>query len=627
MHASDKTVYRERAVVMAAFVLQWPRSGESVRTSRRSRILECRGRSSFHEVRRWDSPRRWTRTACRPSRPSPFSLCCKDQDAFRLVPSATELLRDAHGHIAPVRKADGGRPTAVVIGAGLAGLTAAVELADAGYAVQVYEARSFYGGKVGSWQDAAGNHIEMGLHVFFGCYYNLFDVMRKLGVLERHFLPKEHRHMFVNDGGRVAELDFRLGGIGAPWNGLKAFFTTEQLPLLHKLRNAVALGTSPVVRALLDFDGAMEQVRALDDISFSEWFRRHGGSRHSLERLWNPIAYALGFLDCDAISARCMLTIFQLFAVRTEASQLRLLIGAPGEYMLRPMVEYIEQRGGRVVLRRGARELVTEVADSSTTNTSSEPVERIRGVVLRRLPSETADPFVPADVVIAALDVPGMQRLMPDAWRRRYRYFDNIAQLKTVPVATVQLRFNGWVTELHHGDPVKPPQPPVHGGRGLDNLLYSADADFSCFADLAITSPADYYREGDGSLLQCVLTPADRYMPMSNEAIATEVLQQVYRLFPSARTLQCTWSHVVKLAQSLYREEPGADRLRPQQRSPIQGLYLAGSYTQQDYIDSQEGAVRSGRLAVYAAVEDALRRQKSGEEERRRVSTVVSRGG
>ncbi|WP_317134638.1 FAD-dependent oxidoreductase [Leptolyngbya sp. 7M] len=61
-----------------------------------------------------------------------------------------------------------------IVGAGLAGLGAAVELADAGHAVEIYETRSFVGGKVGSWVDADGNHIEMGLHVFFNNYYNLF---------------------------------------------------------------------------------------------------------------------------------------------------------------------------------------------------------------------------------------------------------------------------------------------------------------------------------------------------------------------------------------------------------------------------------------------------------------------
>ena len=61
---------------------------------------------------------------------------------------------------------------------------------------------------------------------------------------------------------------------------------------------------------------------------------------------------------------------------------------------------------------------------------------------------------------------------------------------------------------------------------GLDNLLYSADTDFSCFADLALTSPEEYRKPGQGSLLQCVLTPADAYMPLPNEEIAARVHKQ-----------------------------------------------------------------------------------------------------
>ncbi len=57
--------------------------------------------------------------------------------------------------------------------------------------------------------------------------------------------------------------------------------------------------------------------------------------------------------------------------------------------------------------------------------------------------------------------------------------------------------------------------------------LHSADADFSCFADLALVSPDDYYREGEGSLMQCVLTPADPYLPLPNEEIAKRVDAQV----------------------------------------------------------------------------------------------------
>lgn len=96
-----------------------------------------------------------------------------------------------------------------IVGAGLAGLAAAVELVDAGHEVEIFEARSFVGGKVGSWIDADGNHIEMGLHVFFNNYYNLFALMKHVGAFE-NLLPKEHVHTFINRGGDIGKLDFRF---------------------------------------------------------------------------------------------------------------------------------------------------------------------------------------------------------------------------------------------------------------------------------------------------------------------------------------------------------------------------------------------------------------------------------
>ena len=53
--------------------------------------------------------------------------------------------------------------------------------------------------------------------------------------------------------------------------------------------NSLALGTSPVVRALIDPEGGMQSVRNLDNISFADWFRSHGGSQGSIDRMWDPI--------------------------------------------------------------------------------------------------------------------------------------------------------------------------------------------------------------------------------------------------------------------------------------------------------------------------------------------------
>lgn len=96
---------------------------------------------------------------------------------------------------------------------------------------------------------------------------------------------------------------------------------------------------------------------------------------------------------------------------------------------------------------------------------------------------------------------------------------------------------------------------------------------------------------------QCVLAPGDPYMPLPNEEIIRRVSKQVLALFPSSQGLEITWSSVVKIGQSLYREGPGKDPFRPDQKTPVENFFLAGSYTKQDYIDSMEGATLSGRQA------------------------------
>jgi zeta-carotene desaturase len=327
----------------------------------------------------------------------------------------------------------------------------------------------------------------------------------------------------------------------------------------------------------------MNSIRDLDRVSFADWFRKHGGSNGSLKRMWNPIAYALGFIDTENISARCMLTIFQFFAAKTEASVLRMLEGSPDTYLHQPIIQYLEARGAKIHTRRRVREILFSESGGET---------QVTGLMVAQGETEET---ITADAYVFACDVPGIQKVLPQAWRK-WPEFDNIYKLDTVPVATVQLRFDGWVTEMH--DPQKRQQ--LEEAAGIDNLLYTPDADFSCFADLALTSPGDYYRQGEGSLMQLVLTPGDPFIKQSNEAIAHHVLNQVHELFPSSRDLNMTWYSVVKLAQSLYREGPGMDPYRPAQQTPVPNFFLAGSYTQQDYIDSMEGATLSGRQAAQA---------------------------
>ncbi|KAI4312604.1 hypothetical protein MLD38_037408 [Melastoma candidum] len=101
--------------------------------------------------------------------------------------------------------------------------------------------------------------------------------------------------------------------------------------------------------------------------------------------MWHPVAYALGFIDCDNISARCMLTIFALFATKTETSLLRMLKGSPDVYLSGPIRKYIMDKGGRLHLRRGCREILF---DKSTIGETF-----IRGLAMSKATPAAASSF------------------------------------------------------------------------------------------------------------------------------------------------------------------------------------------------------------------------------------------
>ena len=144
--------------------------------------------------------------------------------------------------------------------------------------------------------------------------------------------------------------------------------------------------------------------------------------------MWDPIAYALGFLDCKDISARCMLSIFHFFATKTDASVLRMLNGSPRDRLLQPIVDYITAKGGTVNMRTGCREVLYEAGPDGA------PV--VTGLRMARAGQESV---IDADCYVAALDCQGAKKLVPREWRR-YAQFDNIHRLEGVPVITVQLR-------------------------------------------------------------------------------------------------------------------------------------------------------------------------------------------
>ncbi|MDQ6908906.1 MAG: FAD-dependent oxidoreductase [Chloroflexota bacterium] len=452
-----------------------------------------------------------------------------------------------------------GKSERVVIGGGgLAGLAAAKRLVDAGYQVEVLEQRPILGGKVSSWRDADGDWVESGLHVFFGAYVEIFDLMRELGIYD-NILWKEHVLTYTLSAGE--RFAFRTGSFPAPLHLLPAVVNNHYFSWGEKLSLAKALG--PMLF------GSPEYRARQDGLTYSEWHQKFGISDRMLQKMFMPMALALKFLPPEEMSAKIVLDVCGEFLRKPDASKMGFLKGSPQDYLIGPLADYLTARGVRIR------------TDAPIRAIHEGPGRRVTGFEL------ASGEVVRGDWFTLALPVHKLNRLIPDQWRREERYFAGLSQFEGVPVITVQLWFDRQVTHTN-------------------NILFCPDGRIPVYADLANTTP-DYAFGGKSRMEFCV-APARDLMDLPDDEIVRRTKANVDATFPDtgpqARIVKST---VVRIPQSVYWPKPGIDHLRPTQATPIPNLFLAGGYTTQDFYDSMEGAVASGRLAATALMDAASR--------------------
>jgi uncharacterized protein with NAD-binding domain and iron-sulfur cluster len=158
----------------------------------------------------------------------------------------------------------------VIIGGGLAGLSAATALAPRGLRVTIFEARARLGGRASSFHDvASGGLVDTCQHVSMGCCTNLAHLCRTLGI--DYLLQPQKCLYFLTPGGRLSR--FRADPWPAPLHLLRSFVGAHYLSLAEKLR--VAWGLACLLRAAPDADAP-----------FQDWLARHGQTPRTIRRFW-----------------------------------------------------------------------------------------------------------------------------------------------------------------------------------------------------------------------------------------------------------------------------------------------------------------------------------------------------
>ena len=461
-----------------------------------------------------------------------------------------------------------------IAGAGLAGLSCAKYLVDAGHTPIVVEARDVLGGKVAAWQDEDGDWYETGLHIFFGAYRNMRQLIQELDIEDR--LQWKSHSMIFNQRqtpGTYSRFDFP--DLPAPFNGLAAILGNNDL-LTWPEKIAFGLGLVP---AILRGQGYVEEC---DKYSWTEWLKLHNIPERVNDEVFIAMAKALNFIDPDEISSTVVLTALNRFLQEKDGSQMAFLDGNPPQRLCQPIVDYVVARGGEVHLDSPMRQI--ELApDASVSGFRIGGIKGKQGYLLQ------------ADAYVSALPVDPFKLLLPEAWAS-IPYFQKLAGLNGVPVINVHLWFDRKLTDIDH-------------------LLFSRSPLLSVYADMSNTCKE--YADPDRSMLEFVFAPAKDWIHRSDEDIVAATLAELEKLFPKHfggdDQAKLRKFKVVKTPLSVYKTVPGCQQLRPVQTSPIANFFLAGDYTMQRYLASMEGAVLSGKLCAEAVAASPLATQQAAQ--------------
>ena len=447
--------------------------------------------------------------------------------------------------------------SAIVVGGGLAGIAAAVRLADHGLRVTLVETRKRLGGRATSFVDPqTGQLLDNCQHVLMGCCTNLLDLYARLGVADR--IAWHDRLYFCDGVGRIDMLE--PDDLPAPVHYSAALLHFKGLSLADKV--AIARG----MLAMMRLDGV--ERGQWHERTFTDWLRVHRQTTGAIRKFWSVIIisalnelpervaadYAIqvfrdGFL-CHEDAARMGLPNVPLVQLYDAAE--RVLVRAGGNVMLSTSAEAFTWKGGRVASLRvdGGRELTGDVYVSAL------PFDRLAKVC----PPE----MVAADARLQSLDA-----------------------FTVSPIIGIHVWLDRPVMQLPHLILTESPLQWIFN-KGVDQPPVESDS----------PHPAQH--------LHGVISAAHDLVDHPTDAIADLAVREIRSaLGPDAANVNVLHHRVVKEKRATFSARPGIEALRPAAAGPIPGgnLFLAGDWCRTGWPATMEGATRGGYQAANTALE------------------------
>jgi uncharacterized protein with NAD-binding domain and iron-sulfur cluster len=203
-----------------------------------------------------------------------------------------------------------------------------------------------------------------------------------------------------------------------------------------------------------------------------------------------------------------------------------------------------------------------------------------------------------ADYYIAAVPHDALPSLLPAPVVERHAEFRNLSRLRSSPITGVHLWLDREVMSEPFLTVVDRTTQWIFNKTALSESASNGANGSSGANELKSENTARQY-------LQMVISASYDLIPRSRREILALAWRELSEVVPAAREARLVKGTVIKETSATFSPEPGCDRWRPAQTSPIANLYLAGDWTATGWPATMEGAVRSGYLAAEAILEAA----------------------
>ncbi|MBI1369890.1 MAG: FAD-dependent oxidoreductase [Planctomycetes bacterium] len=457
----------------------------------------------------------------------------------------------------------------LVLGGGLAGMAAAVRLAQAGHAVTLIETSRRLGGRATSHIDpASGQQVDNCQHVLLGCCTNLLDLYRRLGVGDEvdwhddlHFFDKQGHHdvLLASD-------------LPAPLHLSESMMRFGTLTLAQKL----AVGRAMLAMMLMSRD----QRESLHHLTFSDWLRRHGQTEAVIERFWAVIVVSALNQMPETCGAPFAIQVFQEgFLAHRDAYRMG-TAAVPLAQLYDPATRVIEDAGGKVMFGASAKRIVMQG-------------DRIGAVEL--VDGQTID----IDDCISALPFDRLDKVAGDDLKQRDRRLDGLKHFKHSPILGIHLWFDRQVVPYPHMIFVDSPLQWIFnkGGVGSGECGVKAGERSLPFTPHSAL-PTPQYLHG-------VISAADAWIDLSAEAIIDMALRELSAYVSGDLRAALANAKVIKEKRATFSPTPGIEAHRPATCGDVANLFLAGDWTRTGWPATMEGAARSGYMAAAAVMGEA----------------------